>query len=182
MKSFFKYKFFLLLAVLAVAFAPGIDAQVIQPVAHYFSSLSADHVTKATMSLAAIPLLATYVKDNCSIPASTLAELTNKHGKLQILTVVIEPPTYDADGKLTDPGEIYNFAVRRPDISLMKMLRSYAYEDDDQKYIDACIKNLIVGGAMDKLDPETGDGMVYLGIVSQIKDVLKPYDSFLSKA
>lgn len=142
MKALFKFKFFMLLAILAVAFAPSIDAQVIQPVAHYFSSLSTEHVFAATTSFAAVPLLATFVKDNCTIPVGELAELTNKYGKLQILSVVIEPPTYNEKGELTDKGEIYNFAVKRPDIALIKMLRSYAAENDDQKYIDACIKNL----------------------------------------
>jgi len=182
MKTTFKFKFIMLLAVLAVAFIPTIDARVIQPVAHYLSSFTPQHIIGTSLSFAAVPLLATYVKENCTILTAELAQLTEKYGKIQILTVVIEPPTYDEDGNLTNPGEFYDFAVRRPDISLIKMLRSYAGEGNDQKYLDACVSNLIVGGAMDKLNPETGDGVVYLGVLEQMRDVLKPFDSFLSKA
>lgn len=222
MKRTFGFKLFLLVAIMALCFAPAIDAQVIQPVAHYIASITPEHVFTASASLAVLPL-AVYVKENCTIPAAELAELTGKFGKLKILTVMVEPPLYkliytgdiyDAKGEhiskdrlindsgyfdfkgdlydkgkklipttdlceLVDKGEFYSYAVRRPDASMVRMLVDFVEKGENQKYIDAAIKNLVVGGDLERIQT---DGMVYMGITAELKGVLKPYNSFLEKA
>lgn len=222
MKSTFRFKFLLLVAVMALLFAPTIDAQVIQPVAHYIASITPEHVLSASASLAVLPL-AMYVKENRTISADELSALALKFGRIKILSVVIDAPIYnliykgiiydysgnviernrllnergnfdytgdlyDKDKNLipdnelfsiTDPGEIHYYAVRRPDAPLVRMLTVFVEKNENQKYIDACIKNLVVAGDMDLLE---SDGTVYLGLVGQIKDMMKPYQSFLEKA
>ncbi len=222
MKSTFRFKLLLLVAVMALLFAPTIDAQVIQPVAHYIASITPEHIFSATASLAVLPL-AVYVKENCTIPASELTELTGKYGKLKILTVMVEPPlnklTYTGDiynskgeiiprehlinengyfdfagtlynkqkvpfipgelCELVDAGEFYSYAVRRPDASTVRMLVDFVEKGENQKYIDAAIKNLVVGGDLERIQT---DGVVYMGITAELKGVLKPYNSFLERA
>jgi hypothetical protein len=207
---------------MALFFAPVIDAHVIQPVAHYIASITPEHVFSATTSLAVLPL-AVYVKENCTIPASELADLTGKFGKLKILTVMVEPPLYkltytgdiyDAKGEhiskdrlindsgyfdfkgdlfykdkelipttvlceMVDKGEFYSYAVRRPDASMVRMLVDFVEKGENQKYIDAAIKNLVVGGDLERIQT---DGVVYMGITAELKGVLRPYNSFLEKA
>ncbi len=117
-----------------------------------------------------------YLAENCTISKEDLSALKNKYGKIQILTVVIEEPQRDENGSVTSAGEVYYFVVRRPTQKMMRMLNSLVKDDD--KFIASAIQNLIVGGDMDALD----DGLVYLGIASQLQGVLKPYASFLTKA
>jgi len=178
MKLNFRFKFLLLVAIMVLCFAPTIDAQVIQPVAHYIASFTPEHVFTGVASLAVLPL-AVYVKDNCTIPLPELAELTNKYGKIKILSVVIEAPTYDENGELIDKGEFYSFACKRPDQGTVRLMMDYAKKGDTEKYIQCFIKNIVVGGDKDVLD---NDGIVYLGLSQQVDNFLKPYESFLSKA
>ena len=167
-----------MVAVMALCFAPTIDAQVIQPVAHYIASFSPERAFAASVSIAAVPLLATYVKDNCTIPLTEIAELTGKYGKIKILSVVIEPPVYTGD-EIIDKGEIYYFACKRPDQGTVRLMMDYAKKSDTEAYIKCFIKNIVVGGNVDILD---SDGIVYLGLSQQVDNFLKPYESFLSKA
>ncbi len=117
-----------------------------------------------------------YLDENCTISKEDLSALKNKYGKIQIITVVIDEPQRDEEGAVIYVGEVYYFAVRRPTQKLMRMLKSLANDDDN--FISSAIKNLVVGGDMDALD----DGLVYMGITSQLQNVLKPYQSFLTKA
>lgn len=135
----------------------------------------------AALTAMALPVVAlgAFAKDNCSIPAAELEQLKSKYGKLKILSVVIEPPTYDENGKLIDKGEIYYYAVRRPDPGHVRMLMSYAKSGDIDKYVEVAIKNLIIAGDMDALEK---DGLVYMGVTTQLEEVLKPYQSFLTVA
>lgn len=176
-----KFKFLLLLAVMAFAFTPFVDASIIQPATHFVQNLSPGDMGLSFASLAIVPAipLGLYVKENCTIPAKELADLALKYGKIKILTVVVDPPTYNDAGELTDKGEFYSYAVRRPDAGMVRMLVDYAEKGENQKYIDAAIKNLIVGGDIELIQT---DGVVYMGITAQLKDVLRPYDTFLDKA
>ncbi|MFV0501274.1 MAG: hypothetical protein ACK5MH_06775 [Bacteroidales bacterium] len=135
----------------------------------------------ATLTAMALPLmgLSAYAKENCTIPEGELQALKAKYGRIKILSVVIEPPVYDENGKLTDKGETYYFAVRRPDPGHVRMLMSYAKNGDINKYVEVAIKNLIVAGDMEALEK---DGLVYMGVSAQLDEVLKPYQSFLAGA
>lgn len=176
-----RFKSLLLLAVMAVSFTPFVEAQCYQPVSDFIQNMSPGDVGLSVASLAIIPAipLALYVKENCTIPATELAELALKYGKIKILTVVIDPPSYNESGEITDKGEFYSFAVRRPDSGTVRMLVDFVEKGENQKYIDAAIKNLVVGGDVGLIQT---DGMVYMGITAQLKDVLRPYQSFLEKA
>ncbi len=123
-----------------------------------------------------VKTLKEYLAENCTISKDDLSALKNKYGKIQIITVVIDEPERDADGSIVNAGEVYYFAVRRPSQKLMRMLNSLV--NDDDKFISSAVQNLVVGGDMDALD----DGLVYMGIASQLQGILKPYTSFLTKA
>ena len=81
--------------------------------------------------------------------------------------------------EIVDKGEFYSYAVRRPDSSMVRMLVDFVEKGENQKYIDAAIKNLVVGGDLERIQT---DGMVYMGITAELKGVLRPYNSFLEKA
>ena len=130
-------------------------------------------------ALGAIPLMANIVKEQCTISAAELDALKAKYGKIKILSVVIEPPVCDDKGKVTNPGEVYYFAVRRPDQGHVRMLMDYAKKGEIDSYIKAFINNLIVAGDKEVLE---NDGLVYLGFSSKVDEYLKPYESFLSNA
>ncbi len=117
-----------------------------------------------------------YLAENCTISKEDLSALKNKYGKIQIITVVIDEPVRDEEGAVIDAGEVYYFVSRRPTQKLIRMLKSLAKDED--KFISSAVKNLVVGGDMDALD----DGLVYIGIASQLQSILKPYTSFLTKA
>lgn len=174
----FKFKFLLLVAVLATALFSVCDAQAYSSVIHYAQNVSGEHITMATMALAVVPL-SDYVKQNCSITSDQIKELTLKHGKIKILTVVIEPPTYDNEGKLIDKGEFYSYACKRPDSGTIRMLIDLAENGNNDGYVQAVIKNLIVAGDVETI---TSDGLVYMGIIQQTRDLIKPYQSFLVNA
>lgn len=81
-------------------------------------------------------------------------------------------------GKELEPGELYQFLVRRPDRGLIKMLLPLAQAGKIDDFADKGVKNLVVGGDMEALE----DGLVYMGVVSQLKEMIAPAQSFLSKA
>ena len=159
-----------------------VDASTIQPVVHAVSSVNVhDLMSAGAYAFAAIPIAA-YVKTNCSIDTDKIAELTRKYGKIKILSVVIEAPVYDDAGNITDPGEIYYFAVKRPDLGTVRMMTDYIKNDESDKYINSFINNCIVAGDLDKVKGETADGIVWLGLASKVDEYLKPYGAFLDKA
>ncbi|KAA6347160.1 hypothetical protein EZS27_005329 [termite gut metagenome] len=120
-------------------------------------------------------LIKKYIKEHCTIPEPELAALRAKYGKIKILVVVIEPPVLDEEGNATDPGEVYYFAVRRPDPGHIGIIMKYAKNNDLDNYIGSFIKNLIVAGDLEALK---NDGLVYLGLSSQMDELLKPYQVF----
>jgi len=77
-----------------------------------------------------------------------------------------------------EPGEPYQFIVRRPDRGMIKMLLPLAESRQIDDFADKAIKNLIVGGDSDSLE----DGLVFMGVISQLKEMISPAQSFLSKA
>lgn len=178
-----KFKFLLLLAVMAFAFTPFVDASIIQPATHFIQSLSPGDMGLSVATLAVVPL-ALYVKQNTTITTELIQELTAKYGKIKIITVVVEAPIYNELGELVTKGEFYEFAVRRPDISMVRMLMNYAKQGKTDEYLGAFIKNLVVGGDVDKLKSgdSGGDGIVYLGFATKVDEFLKPYESFLANA
>lgn len=178
MKGHFKFKLLLLVAVLATAFIACGNAQACSSVMHYAQNISPYHIGKAMASMAVIPLAA-YVKDNCTISASELEDLAKKHGKIKILTVVLEAPIYDESGSVIDKGEFYSYAVKRPDPGTIKMMMNYAKSGKTDEYVGAFINNLIVGGDVEALK---SNGLVYLGLATQVDNFLKPYESFLANA
>lgn len=179
MKGHLKFKLLLFMAVLATAFFSFCDVNACNSVMHFANNVSVDHVMMATVAIVSIPSISNYVKDNCTITADQINDLKAKYGKIKILTVIIEPPVYDDNGKLIDKGEFYSFAVRRPDPGIVRMLMEFAEKGETEKYVEAAIKNLVVGGDLDVLKT---DGLVYMGITTQLKDLIKPYNSFLANA
>ena len=179
MKGHFKFKLLLLVAVLATALFSFTDAAChVSTLVNYAQNISPQHMVQAAGSLAIIPL-ANYVKDNCTISASELADLATKHGKIKILTVVLEAPIYDESGTIIDKGEFYSYAVKRPDPGTIKMMMNYAKSGKTDEYVGAFINNLIVGGDVEALK---SNGLVYLGLATQVDNFLKPYESFLANA
>lgn len=81
-------------------------------------------------------------------------------------------------GRVVDLGEKYQFAVRRPDRSLIKMLMPLAQQKKLDEFSEKGVKNLVVAGDLDALE----DGLVFMGVVQQLQDLIAPYESFLSKA
>lgn len=83
-----------------------------------------------------------------------------------------------ASGKVVDEGEKYQFAVRRPDRGLIKMLMPLAQQKKLDEFSEKGVKNLVVAGDMEALE----DGLVFMGVVQQLQELIAPYESFLSKA
>lgn len=81
-------------------------------------------------------------------------------------------------GKEIEPGEQYQFLIRRPDRGLIKMLLPLAQDGKLDDFSDKAVKNLVIGGDMQALE----DGLVFMGVVSQLKGMISPAQSFLSNA
>jgi len=178
MKGHFRLNLLLLVAILATALFSCFDAQACNSVMHYASNISTDHIGMAMAAVALVPL-SKYVKDNCTITPDEIAALSVKYDKIKILTVVLESPTYDDEGNLTDKGEFYSYACRRPDQGTIRLMMGYVKKGDTDSYIECFIKNIIIAGNTDILKT---DGLVYLGLSSEVDNFLKPYQSFLEKA
>lgn len=113
---------------------------------------------------------------NASIPIdSRLKELR----KISITKLSADSTIRNLTGAVTDPAEQYQFIVKRPDRGLIKMLLPLAADisklDD---FADKAVKNLVIGGDLDALE----DGLVYMGVVTQLKDLIQPAAAFLSNA
>lgn len=83
-----------------------------------------------------------------------------------------------ASGRVVEEGEKYQFAVRRPDRGLIKMLMPLAQQKKLDEFSEKGVKNLVVAGDMEALE----DGLVFMGVVQQLQELIAPYESFLSKA
>lgn len=82
------------------------------------------------------------------------------------------------NGTIIEEGEQYQFLIKRPDRSLIKMLLPLAQGGHIDDFAEKGVKNLVVGGDMDALE----DGIVFMGVVSQLKEMIAPAQAFLSKA
>ena len=71
MKSNFKFKLLLLVAVMATAFFCFGNAQACTSVAHFAQNISSEHVGYALAAVAIVPL-SEYVKTNCTITADQI--------------------------------------------------------------------------------------------------------------
>jgi hypothetical protein len=156
-----------------------------------FLSLLLICITASAMSPTDVGVGLTHLADNAAtyavgaavVVGSITPEMINdakvKFGKgVQVLTVVVVDEVKDASGAILTPVEQYQFIVRRPDRSLIKLLTTAATDNDIDKFFDIASKNLIIGGDTDFLD----DGLVYQGFVEQVKQLISPAHSFLSPA
>lgn len=82
-----------------------------------------------------------------------------------------------ASGRVLVPGEKYQFLVRRPDKGLVKMLTELGQKGSFSEFADSAVKNLVVGGDTEALE----NGTVFIGVVAEIKSMIGPAESFLSK-
>ena len=102
-----------------------------------------------------------------------------KYGKVQVLTVVVTAAVKDAEGNITTPEESYNVLVIRPSKSVIQLLTSVS--NDTDKFFNVAVANLVVPGVGDT-DLLEKDGLVYMGFVTQVKNLISPAQSFLSPA
>ena len=113
-----------------------------------------------------------------TITPDIIQDLKVKFGHIKIITVVAEVAELDGSGKEITPAEQYQFLVRRPDKGLIKMLLPLAKEGKLDEFADKAVKNLVVGGDLNALD----DGIVFMGVVAQLQNMISPASSFLAKA
>ncbi len=106
-------------------------------------------------------------------PLEKLFELRDDKDKSEFVSALSH-----LSGKTIQEGEQYQFLVKRPDRSLIKMLLPLAQSGKIDDFADKAVKNLIVGGDVDSLD----DGLVYMGVVSKLKEMIAPAQAFLSNA
>lgn len=113
-----------------------------------------------------------------TITPEIIQDLKVKYKHVKLVTVVVEPEEKDKDGKVITEAEQYQFVVRRPDRSHIKMLLPLAKDRKIDEFADKAIKNLVVGGDMDALE----DGIVYMGVVSKLEKMIAPAATFLANA
>lgn len=118
---------------------------------------------------------------------NTELSLEDRLKPLDALTLLRDDPSKGAiaaelfskySGKIIEVGEQYQFLAKRPDRGLIKMLMPLAESRQIDDFADKAVKNLIVGGDTEALE----DGIVYMGVVSQLRLMISPEQSFLSKA
>lgn len=81
-------------------------------------------------------------------------------------------------GKEIEKAEQYQFLVKRPDRSLIRMLLPLAEKGKVDEFAEKAVKNLVVGGDMEALE----DGIVFMGVIPKLRQMISPARSFLSKA
>lgn len=101
-----------------------------------------------------------------------------KTGKIDDEKVKIADLIPDLSGEVICEAEQYQFLVRRPDRGLVKMLLPLAEQGKVDDFADRAVKNLVIEGDMQALD----DGIVYMGVVSQLKEMIAPAQAFLANA
>ncbi len=115
---------------------------------------------------------------SANVTPEVIQELRIKFGKLKVITVVAEDAEYDDEGNQMEEPERYQFIVKRPDRGLAQMLLTLAQKREIDKFAEVAVKNLIVGGDTEALK----DGLVYMGVVTQLKSMVAPAQAFFSKA
>lgn len=163
-----KFTLFLFLLCSVSAYANG-----------FFDNPSPDALTSTVLTATAVGGLASLAREKCTITPDEIKALEAKYGKIKILSIVIDEPIRDDQGNTLDPGEVYHFALRRPDAGHAKMLMKYAGDGEIEKFITLAIKNLVVAGDLEKIE---SDGLVYMALSDQLQKILKPYQSFLTNA
>ena len=163
----------ILLTCLLVLVA-GVTASIVSsvdmtPAIDYLASNSREVISMATIPAGII---------TSTITPEMLQDLKVKYKHVKLVTVVVEPEEKDKDGKVITEAEQYQFVVRRPDRSHIKMLLPLAKDRKIDEFADKAIKNLVVGGDMDALE----DGIVYMGVVSKLEKMIAPAATFLAKA
>lgn len=101
-----------------------------------------------------------------------------KSGKIDSEKMKIADLIPDLSGEVISEAEQYQFLVRRPDRGLVKMLLPLAEQGKVDDFADRAVKNLVIEGDMQALD----DGIVYMGVVSQLKEMIAPAQAFLANA
>ena len=148
-----------------------VGAAVAPEPSHILSYIQQQNTTEVILMAAPIIVSA-------SISQQLIDDLKLKYQKIKIITVVVEEAESDAEGKEIKPAEQYQFIVRRPDRTLIKLLLPLAEQRKIDEFSEKAVKNLVVAGDMDALD----DGLVFMGVVSQLKQMISPAQSFLSNA
>ncbi len=141
----------------------------ITPAIDYMANNSIEIISMATIPAGII---------TSTITPEILQDLKVKYKHVKIVTVVVEPEEKDKDGNVINKAEQYQFIVRRPDRSHIKMLLPLAKDRRIDEFADKAIKNLVVGGDIDALE----DGIVYMGVVSKLEKMIAPAATFLSNA
>ncbi len=113
------------------------------------------------------------IKDRL-MPLAALVELKDDPNKSELANSLYSK----YKGKELEKGEQYQFLVKRPDRGLIKMLLPLAEARKIDEFSEKAVKNLIVGGDLSALD----DGLVFMGVVSQLRTMISPAQSFLSNA
>lgn len=158
-----------LLVLVAGVTASIVSSVDITPAIDYMANNS-----REVISMAAIP--AGIITS--SITPEIIQDLKVKYKHVKLVTVVVEPEKKDKEGKVITEAEQYQFVVRRPDRSHIKMLLPLAKDRKIDEFADKAIKNLVVGGDMDALE----DGIVYMGVVSKLEKMIAPAATFLANA
>ena len=131
-----------------------------------------EHQAYLGASFALFPIISTNITEDI------IKDAKLRCGKIKLLTITVEPAQYDNDGNITTEAEQYQFLVRRPDRSTIKMLLPLANLNDIESFSEKAIKNLIIGGDLEALN----DGLVYLACVQQLKALITPAEAFLQGA
>lgn len=150
----------LLVVVLTASFTTTID-----------SGPTVQCIIESTMAVAPIGIV------TASITPEIIQDLRLKYGTVKLITIEVEPAELDEKGKIIKEAECYQFIVRRPDRGLIKMLTGLAEKGDFDVFSESIIKNLVVAGDIESLD----EGVVFIGVVGQLKGMISPANSFLSK-
>ena len=122
-----------------------------------------------------------FLKDNkidINIVCNSMIPLPDRLLELSKLESIDKKDKPTLSGKVIQEGESYEFAVRRPDRGHISMLMPLAQKQEIDEFAEKAVANLVVGGDIDALD----DGLVFMGVVAKLKDVIMPGQSFLTKA
>jgi len=106
-------------------------------------------------------------------PLEQLADFRDDKDKSKI---AVELSKYT--GKEIEKAEQYQFIVKRPDRGLIKMLLPLAEKGKVDEFSEKAVKNLVIKGDLEMLE----DGIVFMGVVAQLRRMISPARSFLSKA
>lgn len=111
--------------------------------------------------------------ENRVAPLMILAACMEDAKKREIVKLL--PPL---TGELLEEAEHYQFLVKRPDRSTMKIMQDAARKGDVEKANDVAVKNLVIGGDMDALE----NGIVYADLCTKLGEFMQVHKSFLSRA